>query len=307
MDSTFPPLSCLLTPAAPSLHPPPTLGRRSGDSIDLVDPRSLAPLSGLPTVPGLATWHAPATAAGAAASGGGGGGSHSSATAADTCLPATNATWLPPTADEAWLPPLLRSCVRLMPHMADCGGFFVAAFRRRADATGTGDGTATGDAAGTGDATVAGDAKASEGDEVGEDGSICAESGDHEAPAEVAAGHRVGDASGLENLDPGSAEWRSISSFYGLRPLPGVLLRAPGRSAVRESRPSFFPASLLAHYLLTDRRTAYPVGRCARRCTSLPTARRECCVGTGGPRREAGAIAGCAAGCMPWAPKHSSG
>lgn len=38
---------------------------------------------------------------------------------------------LPPTSDEGvWLGPLLTSCIRLLPHRGNFGGFFVAAFRR---------------------------------------------------------------------------------------------------------------------------------------------------------------------------------
>jgi hypothetical protein len=47
---------------------------------------------------------------------------------------AARCTMEPPSADEApWMAPLLERCVRLLPHRDDCGGFFVAAFRRAAE------------------------------------------------------------------------------------------------------------------------------------------------------------------------------
>ena len=98
----------------------------------------------------------------------------------------------------------LRRCVRLLPHVDNCGGFFVAVIKRVADSS----------------------AAAPKIDD--------AEGGDTVAAGE--GGGKGGDASALQPLHPTSDEWREITSFYGLQPLENEyqMLWAPGRAAKRE-------------------------------------------------------------------------
>ena len=168
---------------------------------------------------------------------------------------------------EAWIAQMLPRCVRLLPHRDDCGGFFVAVFRRLEEteeaprasdappptpvvATGRGDGLGEGrgDGQGDGQGVDSGKLEASPpqpGTAATEDGvPVATEDGD---PAGRPSGSRssssssyAGDASSLVPMETDSAEWRETLRFYGLRAdsrggLPGQrILWAPGRAAKRE-------------------------------------------------------------------------
>ena len=154
----------------------------------------------------------------------------------------------PPSADEApWMAPLLERCVRLLPHRDDCGGFFVAAFRRAAEpehaslraddhvrddvaveeagavevAVAAGQQAAAGSPPAFGEveggrevAMDGGDAFAPEGEIASSSSSI---SGKSSWTAMAADGEG---AATLERVPASSAVWSELCSFYGMASAP---------------------------------------------------------------------------------------
>ena len=144
----------------------------------------------------------------------------------------------PPSADEApWMAPLLERCVRLLPHRDDCGGFFVAAFRRAAEpehASLRADDHVRDEEAGAAEEAVAagsppafgeveggrevamdgGDAFAPEGEIASSSSSI---SGQSSWTAMAADGEG---AATLERVPASSAVWSELCSFYGMASAP---------------------------------------------------------------------------------------
>ena len=157
-------------------------------------------------------------------------------------------TMEPPSADEApWMAPLLERCVRLLPHRDDCGGFFVAAFRRAAEpehaslraddhvrddvaveeagavevAVAAGQQAAAGSPPAFGEveggrevAMGGGDAFAPEGEIASSSSSI---SGKSSWTAMAADGEG---AATLERVPASSAVWSELCSFYGMASAP---------------------------------------------------------------------------------------
>lgn len=105
-------------------------GGGSGGSIELEEPRALVPggLAGLELSPGLRTWAVDAPGAVNDAA---------DADAAPRIAPPRSVHPPTPAEADAWLGEQLALTARLLPHRAASGGFFVASFRKAADATAT--------------------------------------------------------------------------------------------------------------------------------------------------------------------------
>ena len=142
--------------------------------------------------------------------------------------------------DDAWIGELLPRCVRLVPHYDDCGGFFVAVFRRVEETEAehvtpvdSSEGCASLLSPADDGGPEARDERSDANDGI--DGSKSGKDGKGSKGSSY-----LGDASALVRLPPDSDEWRACLDFYGLRAeadgsLPGqALLWAPGRAAKRE-------------------------------------------------------------------------
>ena len=126
----------------------------------------------------------------------------------------------PASSEEDWLAPELRKCIRLQPQLDDCGGFFVAVFRRASAAP----------------PSAATDRDVAAMPELEVSGLPEAEKRSGRANRHRTPEDRIG-VSDLEELPRSSNEWRTIRDFYQIdeSELDGHLLFwAPGRATRRE-------------------------------------------------------------------------
>jgi hypothetical protein len=154
----------------------------------------------------------------------------------------------PPSADEApWMAPLLERCVRLLPHRDDCGGFFVAAFRRAAEpehaslraddhvrddvaveeAGAAEEAVAAGQQAAAGSPPAFGEVEGGRevamdgGDAFAPEGEIASSSSSISGKSSWTAMAADGEgAATLERVPASSAVWSELCSFYGMASAP---------------------------------------------------------------------------------------
>ena len=154
----------------------------------------------------------------------------------------------PPSADEApWMAPLLERCVRLLPHRDDCGGFFVAAFRRAAEpehaslraddhvrddvaveeAGAVEEAVAAGQQAAAGSPPAFGEVEGGRevamdgGDAFAPEGEIASSSSSISGKSSWTAMAADGEgAATLERVPASSAVWSELCSFYGMASAP---------------------------------------------------------------------------------------
>ena len=161
---------------------------------------------------------------------------------------AARCTMEPPSADEApWMAPLLERCVRLLPHRDDCGGFFVAAFRRAAEpehaslraddhvrddvaveeAGAVEEAVAAGQQAAAGSPPAFGEVEGGRegamggGDAFAPEGEIASSSSSISGKSSWTAMAADGEgAATLERVPASSAVWSELCSFYGMASAP---------------------------------------------------------------------------------------